>query len=197
MSHPVVTVGPHESAWQAASLLAERGFTALPVVNADGDLVGILTEADVLRERIQPDPRGGHIVTTVAPQTVGEIMTTDVVVMTVRSDVAEVARCMLQSRLRAIPIVEPHPAGDRLVGIVTRRDLMRCISRDAAAVAADVRHRLEIYGGPGRWTVTAKAGQVTITDERDSPTDRHAASVIAAAVPGVSSVRVTGWPAQG
>jgi len=188
MSHPVVTVGPEDSVRDAAALLARHGFTALPVVNVDGDVVGIVTEADVMRERIQPDPRSGHISATAPPQTVGEVMTTDVVVMAAGSDVAGVVRSMLDGALRAVPIVD----GGRLVGILTRRDLMRCIGRDDALVASDVRHRLEIYGGPGRWTVTARAGRVTITDEYDDPTDRHVAHVLAAAVPGVSSVQVTG-----
>lgn len=186
MSHPVVTVGPQDLVRDAAALLARHGFTALPVVNEIGDLVGIVTEADVMRGRIQPDPRGGHTSATAPPQTVGEVMTADVVVTTMASDVAELVRSMLEGRLRAMPVVD----GDRLVGIVTRRDLMRCIGRDDAAVAADVRHRLEIYGGPGRWTVTAYGGQVSITDQFDDPTDTHVAHVLAAAVPGVSSVQV-------
>jgi CBS domain-containing protein len=108
-------------------------------------------------------------------------MTCDVVVMTAETDVAEVARRMLGQRLRAIPIVQHDPSGDRLVGIITRRDLMRCIGREDALVAADVRHRLQIYRGPGRWTVDARAGRVTITDEYDNPDDRHVAHVLAAA----------------
>jgi len=192
MSQPVVTVGPQDPVGDAAALLARRGFTALPVVNPAGELVGIVTEADVMRERIQPDPRSGQTLATAPPQTVGEVMTTDVAVMTKGSDVAEVARRMLGERLRAIPIVDGDPVGNQLVGIVTRRDLMRCIGRDDALVAADVRHRLEIYGGPGRWTVTADAGRVTITDEYDDPTDLHVAHVLAAAVPGVASVQVSG-----
>jgi CBS domain-containing protein len=192
MSHPVVTVRPEDSVRDAAALLDRHGFTALPVVDSEDELVGIVTEADLMRERVQPDPRSGHTLTMAPPQTVGEVMTTDVVAMTVETDVAELARTMLDRGLRAIPIVD----GDRLAGIVTRRDLVHCIGRDDATVAADVRHRLEIYGGPGRWTVTVRTGRVTIIDEYDDPTDLHVAHVLAAAVPSVSSVQVSsvaGW----
>jgi CBS domain-containing protein len=195
MSHPVVTVTPRHTARDAAALLARHGFTALPVVDDDGDLVGIVTEADVMRERIPPDPRRSHYRTEHIghigdpPQTVGEIMTTGVVAMTSTTDVAEAVRGMLQGRLRAIPVVDPAPvASRRLVGILTRRDLMSCICRDDALIAADVRHRLEIYGGPGRWTVDVKDGHVEITDLYDDPTDLHVANVLAAAVPGIASV---------
>jgi CBS domain-containing protein len=195
MSHPVITVRPQDTVRDAAALLAKHGLTALPVVNGPvvdgGDtkdkLVGIVTEADLMRERVHPDPRSGYTLTTAPPQTVGEVMTTDVVAMTVGADVAELARTILDRGLRAIPIVD----ADRLVGMVTRRDLIRCIGRDDATVTADVRHRLEVYGGPGRWTVTARAGRVTITDEYDDPTDLHVAHVLASAVPGVSSVEVS------
>ncbi|HEY0697397.1 MAG TPA: CBS domain-containing protein [Micromonospora sp.] len=57
MSTPVVTCRPDWPARDAAALLAARGFTALPVVDDDGALVGIVTEADVLRGRVRPDPR--------------------------------------------------------------------------------------------------------------------------------------------
>lgn len=192
MSRPVVTAGPGDPVHDAAALLAEHGFSALPVVDDDGVLVGILTEADVMRGRVQPDPRSAADPPPPPPHDVGEIMTTDVVSVAPGADVAQVVRLMLDRRLRVVPVVQDGV----LVGILTRRDLMRCIGRADALVAADVRHRLEIYGGPGRWTVTALAGAVIITDSGgragEQDTDRHAAHLIAAAVPGVCSVRVNG-----
>jgi hypothetical protein len=82
---------------------------------------------------------------------------------------------MLDDRVRSIPIVD----GSRVVGIVTRRDLMRMLARDDHAIAADVRHQLAMYGGPDRWTVEVHDGAVAIGDEFDSPTDRHVAAVLA------------------
>jgi CBS domain-containing protein len=192
MSQPVVTVGPQDSAHDAAALLARHGFTAMPVVGPDGDLVGIVTEADLMRGRILADPRTRHTQPTAPPRTVGDIMATDVVVMTEGTDVAEVARVMLDGRLRAVPIVRDMPDGARLVGILTRRDLMRAVGRDDALVAADIRHRLQVYGGTNRWAVTVQDGHVTITDSYDDPTELHIAEVLAFAVPGVASVQVTG-----
>ncbi len=57
MTREVVTVGPETSAGYAAEVMAEHGFAALPVVDGDGRLVGIVAEADVLRDRMPPDPR--------------------------------------------------------------------------------------------------------------------------------------------
>ena len=57
MTREVMTVGPNTSAKYAAEVMADRGFAALPVVDDDLRLVGIVAEADVLRDRIPADPR--------------------------------------------------------------------------------------------------------------------------------------------
>jgi hypothetical protein len=54
----------------------------------------------------------------------------------------------------------------------------------------DVRHQLETYGGPGRWTVEVRGGAVTIRDAMDDKTDRHVATVLAEAVRGVTVVHM-------
>ena len=57
MTSDVVTVGPDTSAKYAAEIMAGRGFAALPVVDDEQRLVGIIAEADVLRGRLPADPR--------------------------------------------------------------------------------------------------------------------------------------------
>ena len=57
MTENVVTVTPATTVKDAAELMAARGFTALPVLDADGDLIGLVTEADVVRGRFPHDPR--------------------------------------------------------------------------------------------------------------------------------------------
>ena len=113
-------------------------------------------------------------------------MTSPATVMASGSDVVDLVSTMETAGIRSMPIVD----GTRLVGIVTRRDLVRTLARADASIATDVRHRLEIYGGPGRWTVDVSNGAVTIRDAFDSATDRHAATVLAEAVPGVAVVHV-------
>jgi CBS domain-containing protein len=171
-------------------VLAGHGVTALPVVDADGLLVGMLTEADVVRGRISPDPRrrawpdsaGG----SPPPATVEYVMSSLVVTTQPWTDAADLAATMINQGLRSVPVVEDG----RVVGIVTRRDLVRTIARDDTLIEADVRRRLEAYGGLDRWTVHARQGSVTITDEYADLTDHHVALVLAQAVPGVGHVEV-------
>jgi CBS-domain-containing membrane protein len=190
MTTPVLTVTPDTTIKDAARTLATRGFTALPVMDDDDRLIGIVTEADLVRDRIPRDPRA-HILpgydehaTGPVTTTVGQVMTTPVTAMGPGTDVALLAAALLDAKQRSMPIVD----GSRVVGIVTRRDIVATVARDDTTVAEDVRHRLELYGGPDRWRVECHEGVVTIGDRFDDETDRHIVSVLAEAVPGVVRV---------
>ncbi|MET8997545.1 CBS domain-containing protein [Amycolatopsis sp. Hca4] len=182
MTSPVITVHPWTSAKEAAELLAAHGFTALPVADDDDRLVGIVTEADLIRGRIPADPRYVHEpVEPAAGKTVGDLMTTPVTAMSTGTDVADLCQALVDARIRAMPIVD----GSAVVGIVTRGDVVRVLARDDTEIARDVKHRLEIYGGTGRWHVDVHDGLVHITDQFDDDSDRHVAQLLALAVPGV------------
>ncbi len=185
MTAPVITVRSDSPVKDALKLLTTNRFTALPVVD-DNALVGIVTEADLIHDRIPRDPRNrqGELHTgqhRSAQVTVGAVMTSPAVTMGSGADLTDLCQALLDARIRAMPIVD----GARLVGIVTRGDIVRVLARDDRAIAADIRHRLEIYGGLNRWTVNVEAGVVRIIDTFDSSTDRHVAATLAQAVPGV------------
>lgn len=192
MSRPVTTVTPTTRAKHAANLLALRGFTALPVVDDDERLVGIVTEADLVRGRFPRDARYRRYPESGPPppppgRTVADVMTSPVTAMGAATDVADLVTAMWDSKIRSMPIVD----GSRVVGIVTRRDLVRVLGREDEAIAADVRHRLAAYAGTGRWTVDVHDGVVSLGDEYEDETERHVAMVIAEAIPGVVAARIT------
>jgi CBS domain-containing protein len=191
MTRDVVTVSGGTAAREAAALLAEHGFTALPVVDGDGALLGLVTEADLLRDRLPLDPRsllhgappaGG----ATAPPLVAQALSAAAVVAAPGTEVAALAQRMLDEHARSVPVVD----GGRLVGIVTRRDLLRAVCRDDETVAADIRYHLGTFGGIHRWHVTVSDGRAQIADSLDDADDRHVAEVLARAVPGVVDVRV-------
>jgi CBS domain-containing protein len=101
-------------------------------------LLGIASDADLIRFPLPPDVRrqpqwlpDRH---RPAPRVVADVMSTTVESMTPGADVADVARMMVDEHLRCLPIVD----GTGLVGVITRRDLLRCsLARDDTAA-----HRL-------------------------------------------------------
>jgi CBS-domain-containing membrane protein len=129
MTRSVVTVRTSDPAKAAAGLLAEHRITAMPVLDGTGRLVGMVSEADLLAHRVAHDPRS-HLRRDGQPQadpahTVGEVMSRPVVSLEPDTDLATIAEVMLDRGLRSIPIVD----GGRVVGIVSRRDLLRTLVR--------------------------------------------------------------------
>lgn len=122
LTTPVVTVSPTTPIATAAKILADQGFAGVPVLDQDYRLIGIVTEADLIRDRIRPDPRihRHQAPKSDQPETVSDVMTTDVESVTPGADVHELAQLMLSQNFRCVPVVD----GRRLVGVVTRRDVL-------------------------------------------------------------------------
>lgn len=125
MTRPVISTLTTTSLTEATHALIDNGFTALPVIDADdGRLVGIITEADLLRDRIAGDPsriRAAGTRPGYQPRTVADIMTSPVESLTAGADISHAARIMVDERIRCLPIVD----GYGVVGVITRRDLLR------------------------------------------------------------------------
>lgn len=126
MSSPAVTISSASTVQHAASELRSRGFTALPVLDDDGRLIGIVTEADLLDGRIEPDGRRPRAETDRRRRrgdTVADVMSSPVESLTPGADVADAAEIMLDERIRCLPVVD----GRTVVGVITRRDLLGAI----------------------------------------------------------------------
>ncbi len=106
MTTRVITVTEQHTKQQAARLLTQHRISGLPVVNAEGVVVGVVTEYDVISKE---------------GQTVGEIMTRGVVSVTPDTDLEEVRHILVNERIKRLPVLDQG----RLVGIVSRADLVR------------------------------------------------------------------------
>ena len=126
MNRTVVTVRPHMAADAAAALLVARGVTSAPVVTAEGVLRGIVSEADLLRVQPMVDVPQATMEPTV---TAADVMTPRPVTVRPTDDLADVAAVLLDRGVRAVPVVE----GQRLVGIISRRDILGYIARQRPA----------------------------------------------------------------
>ncbi|HLY34154.1 MAG TPA: CBS domain-containing protein [Jatrophihabitantaceae bacterium] len=188
MTRDVATVRPDTAVRHAIELMAEHSCTSLPVLDDDDRVVGIVSEVDLLRDRMPHDPRS-HLRRDDSPQDdparlVRDVMRDTVVCMPATADSADLAEVMLTNNIRAVPIVD----GAMLVGIVSRRDVLRTLLRDDKAIATEVARRLEDYAGtPHRWDVQVQDGIVGIYGSFSSD-ESHIVEVLAHAVPGVVRV---------
>ena len=179
MASPVVTVTPDAALKEVASLLVERRINAVPVVDAGDRLIGIVSEADLLSlETGQVAAAGGA-----PPHSAGEVMRQSVYTLTGDTEATAAARLMLRHRLKSVPVVD----GDRVVGMVTRRDLLRLIARSDEDIRADLERRVaQELEALRQAVVEVRDGVVTV--DADGPC-RQLVEQLARTVPGVVEVR--------
>jgi CBS domain-containing protein len=143
MTTEVVTVTPDTPVAEIAKALIERHVSAVPVVGPGGELVGMVSEGDLmLRTEIGSDrPRSWWLSLLTSSEdearsyvrTHGRlakhVMTSDVVTVAESTPVAQIARLLEQKRIKRVPVVE----GGRLVGLVSRADVLRALAAQAEA----------------------------------------------------------------
>jgi CBS domain-containing protein len=189
MSRPVITVTPETGIKAAAQLLVVHDISALPVVDAKGRLIGIVSEADLIQMEARTDPRSQATplppTAGSAPKTVAEVMTRDVLVVEADSQVSQAARIMLDSGIKRVPVVE----GRRVIGILSRHDLIKVIARRDEDIETEIVRQLGQLGiGSGSGAVSVSAGVATLqVDDRGAA--RRLAESVALSVPGVLEVR--------
>jgi CBS domain-containing protein len=187
MSSPVVTVAPGAHLKEVADLLVNHEISAVPVVEED-ELVGIVSEADLVPLELAPDPRA-HLAPVRqppgdVPRVVAEVMTREVVALPESADAAEAGRLMLERRVKSIPVVR----GRRVVGIVARRDLLKVLARGDQEIARDLQALLEEeLGAPSPYRVAVRDGRVELAGPAD-PAGRRLATLLVRGVPGVVDV---------
>jgi CBS domain-containing protein len=195
MSRPVVTVGPDAPLRDVAATLIEHRINAVPVVDDTDRLIGIVSEADLLTPEVsavtrrQPNSSVGQR----PPRTARHVMSQSVYTLTGDTDATAAARLMLRHRLKSVPVV----AGERVVGMVARRDLLRLIARSDHDIQADLDRRLkEELEVLQRLALDVAGGVVTI-DGAARPLGRQLLEGIAHTVAGVVEVRTTQRGADG
>ncbi len=143
MTREVKTISPDATIDEAIAILLSARVSGLPVADAEGRLVGVVSEGDFLHRAelgsIKRKPRWiefllgpGEIAKSYVlshGRRVHDVMTRDVVTVGPTASMNEVVEVMEKRRVKRLPVV----SGDRLVGIITRSDLLRALS---AAIAA-------------------------------------------------------------
>jgi CBS domain-containing protein len=127
MTKALVTLPETASIWDARHLMTDRRIRHVPIVNADGEFVGLLTQRDVLATTVsilaEVDP--GEIKTLESSIPVKEVMTVEIRAVEEETDLREAARYMLEHKLGCLPVIRSQ----RLAGIITETDFMKLVLR--------------------------------------------------------------------
>ena len=198
MTAPVVTVAPETPFKDVVITLIEHDVSGVPVVDATGRVVGVVTEADlVTKEAFSGRRRFLAVLSDLLTGepwkhkaeglTAGDVMTRMPVVAAPDDDVGRLARRMLQRGIKRLPVVKDGA----LVGIVTRQDLLRAFDRSDDDIAHDIRARLASpLFTPEDQAVTFRVadGVVTLEGSVHYESDRAVVEGMVGSVPGVVAV---------
>ena len=186
MTSPAYSVLEDASLEEALKLMATARVTGLPVVDVSGRVVGIISEADLLKEDLEPDPRAharpSHQAAESSLITVGQVMTAHPHTVREDSDVAELAHTFATTSWKSVPVV----TGELLLGVVSRSDVIRAMSRSDKDIAAEISRTLAETGMQA-WHVEVVGGVVHIAGT-GSDREKAAVSSIAQSVKGVRHV---------
>jgi acetoin utilization protein AcuB len=147
MSKPVITVRPDTPMPEALDMMRKEHIRRLPVVNQRGELVGIVTEADLLRA--SPSEATSlsiyEVTYLLSKLTIDRIMTKKVITTTEDTPVEEAARIMVDNNFSGLPVMR----GKELVGIITESNLFRIFLELLGARRAGIRVTVSLPDKPG------------------------------------------------
>ena len=144
MTRKIITVSPETEVVNAAKILLEKGINGLPVIDASGKLVGVLTQSDlVAQQKSIPIPTVFTLLESYIPLTlihridkevekiaalkVEQAMTPNPVTVGLETDIADVAKLMVDKKFHTLPVME----GDKVVGIVGKEDVLKTLLPDS------------------------------------------------------------------
>jgi CBS domain-containing protein len=197
MTREVETFTPELPLRAAAAVLVARGISGAPVCDADGRVIGVFSESDIVSKEQGVDPetmsllsrargnRGAR--TKQTARTVEEAMTSPPITVRPTTTVAAAAKTMADHGINRLPVVD----GDRLAGIVTRADLVRAFARPDEEIRDEMVIMLqrELWIPRDQVTVEVRDGEVLVSGEVETRSGAELVSAFASRVPGVVSVR--------
>jgi CBS domain-containing protein len=211
MRQPVVTITPEAPISAAIALMLERRLSGLPVVESDGRLVGIVSEGDLLRrvelgtetrrprwlEILRGAGRAAEDFVRSHGRKVHEVMTSEPITIDPEASLADIVERMARHGIKRLPVIEKG----RVVGMVTRADLLRALADSSRPVEApqpgDAEIRRAIFAACEKqnWAprqlvgVDVHQGVVTLSGTILDERERQGLKVLAENIPGVVAVR--------
>ncbi|QTE01984.1 CBS domain-containing protein [Streptomyces cyanogenus] len=188
---------------EVARLLAHHRISGLPVVDEDDKVIGVLSETDLItRQAETPDPYepkyhshipaltrdGRRRAAKAAARTAGQLMTVPPVTVRAEDTIVEAARTMAQHHVERLPVVDEE---DRLVGIVTRRDLLRVFLRPDKEIRDEVVEEVlvrALWLTPRSIDVSVVEGVVMLAGQMERKSETEIAVSMAKQIDGVVAV---------
>ncbi|MEU2716634.1 CBS domain-containing protein [Streptomyces sp. NPDC007205] len=171
MTQTVAAVGRRAPFKEIVQLMQDWQISALPVIEGEGRVAGVVSEADLLpKEELRDDPDAGYLqlrqpvdVAKAGALTAEELMTSPAVTVRANATLAEAARTMARQGIKRLPVVDD--AG-LLAGIVSRADLLKIFLRGDEEIAEEVRREIASHLFPppsSAVRVEVEDGVVTLT----------------------------------
>ena len=163
MTTRVVSVKRGTSFKEMAIALRENRVSAFPVIDDDGKVIGVVSEADMLARKVLSTGmlhRGEQ--DKAEDLTAGDLMTHPAITVSPEDSVEVAARLMYTLQVKRLPVVDPS---GRLAGIISRTDVLATFDRSDEQIRKEVTDDViwhEFAAGPGQLAVTVQAGVVTL-----------------------------------
>lgn len=191
MSAPAITVTAGTTVREALRVLDEHEITALPVVDEHGRILGVVSEADLVREAVLPDARAHmipvHLSESAPARIVADVMTHGALTVSSGSDLVDAVDMLTSTMVKSLPVVD-HGL---VVGVVSRKDVVHLLARRDESIRAELDALVRSEGAD--WQVDVTDGVVLVSGPADEH-QRGVAEALAGSVRGVVAVRVSRAP---
>lgn len=195
MTREVITVEEQTGFREVADLLVNRSISAVPVVDAEGRVVGLVSEADLLPKLEYTDRLPHHSLALRRTRATRrkadsnhavDLMTAPAITIGPEVSVSRAARMLEAARVKRLPVVDEH---GRLLGIVSRRDLVRTYVRTDAQLRTSVLEILDaLWIDPTTVTIECTAGVVRLEGRVDRRSTAGIVATVVRSTPGVVDI---------
>ena len=201
MTTDPVAVGPETPLKDVAAILLEHRISGVPVIGERLEVLGVVSEADIIAKAAGPEDEGSRIISwllgdrdvdtqKITARTAAEAMGSPAITVGVADTVPEAARLMTERGIKRLPVVDDEGT---LIGIVTRTDLVRAFTRSDEEIAQELREVLveTLWLHEPDLDVRVQGGEVMLTGKMQRRSDAELLARLAQRVPGVVDVRST------
>jgi CBS domain-containing protein len=201
MTPDPIAVGPETPLKDVAAILLEHRISGVPVIGERLEVLGVVSEADIVAKEVGPDPRDRRLIALllggrhvdqqkVEARTAAEAMGSPAITVGAHETVTEAARLMTSIGIKRLPVVDDE---GKLIGIVTRTDLVRAFMRGDEEIEREIREMIleSLWLDEPGLKLTVERGEVRLAGKMRRRSDAELLARLTQRVPGVVVVHST------